>query len=788
MRRLVAALLSAAALLAAGSMAAVTTASAAPAGTTHLPDLQTIIPTDSFSIAQGVDGPEFRYTHLVYNNGPGPLEIQPQYNPASGTYQGMQQLFTHNAAGAWSLVSQRRVPDAFIFHAEHGHFHFPLASFGLYKVASGGGIGAPVTASPKNGFCISDSYIYNSTVEHSGAFVGTQGSCADPTTLRGLSVGGADEYDYRDPGQAIPFSGVPDGTYWFRAVTDPNNDFVEANESNNETDVLVTIANGQVTPLVTAHADTTPPAINMTAPTDGASVSGNVNLTATTPVTGANRVTFIVDGTPVGTSSDAAAPYRFSWNSTTVPDGQHWVAARVTDDQGRTSTSDVVALNVANTGPTSGPLAIDSSSSADGRGTVSSSTQVPHGGDLLLAFVSSDGPTSGAQTATVSGGGLAWSLVRRANGRLGTSEIWKANGPSAPGSVNVSSTPNSSGFDQSLSVVAFSGAGGVGASSAASAASGAPTTSLTTTRNGSWVFGAGNDWDGAVQRTVGSGQVMRHQWIDSQVGDTFWMQSQISPTPSSGTAVPINDTAPTNHQWNLAAVEVLPSTSGPPPPPDTSPPQVTISDPSQGATVSGIVNLGAVAADNVGVTSLRFKVDGQQLGSPITSPPFMTQWDTRSFSAGQHTITAEASDAAGNVGTSPPVTVTVNNSAPPPATITIDTQKSAHGTNKLTSPAVDHYRERRPRRLRRLRWPQRSGSPDRDRRRRRPHLDAGQALEHPGGRCRDLDGQGVGPTDQRGDHRDAGEQRLLGQPHGDRLQGRLGRRGSGRRRRTVRRA
>ena len=688
MRRLVAALLSAAALLAAGSMAAVTTASAAPAGTTHLPDLQTIIPTDSFSIAQGVDGPEFRYTHLVYNNGPGPLEIQPQYNPASGTYQGMQQLFTHNAAGAWSLVSQRRVPDAFIFHAEHGHFHFPLASFGLYKVASGGGIGAPVTASPKNGFCISDSYIYNSTVEHSGAFVGTQGSCADPTTLRGLSVGGADEYDYRDPGQAIPFSGVPDGTYWFRAVTDPNNDFVEANESNNETDVLVTIANGQVTPLVTAHADTTPPAINMTAPTDGASVSGNVNLTATTPVTGANRVTFIVDGTPVGTSSDAAAPYRFSWNSTTVPDGQHWVAARVTDDQGRTSTSDVVALNVANTGPTSGPLAIDSSSSADGRGTVSSSTQVPHGGDLLLAFVSSDGPTSGAQTATVSGGGLAWSLVRRANGRLGTSEIWKANGPSAPGSVNVSSTPNSSGFDQSLSVVAFSGAGGVGASSAASAASGAPTTSLTTTRNGSWVFGAGNDWDGAVQRTVGSGQVMRHQWIDSQVGDTFWMQSQISPTPSSGTAVPINDTAPTNHQWNLAAVEVLPSTSGPPPPPDTSPPQVTISDPSQGATVSGIVNLGAVAADNVGVTSLRFKVDGQQLGSPITSPPFMTQWDTRSFSAGQHTITAEASDAAGNVGTSPPVTVTVNNSAPPPATITIDTQKSAHGTNKLTSPAV----------------------------------------------------------------------------------------------------
>ena len=71
MRRLGAALFLAAVLLGAGSVAGSTTASAAPAGTTHLPDLQTIIPTDSFSIVQGPAGPEFRYTHLVHNNGPG---------------------------------------------------------------------------------------------------------------------------------------------------------------------------------------------------------------------------------------------------------------------------------------------------------------------------------------------------------------------------------------------------------------------------------------------------------------------------------------------------------------------------------------------------------------------------------------------------------------------------------------------------------------------------------------------------------------------------------------------
>ena len=106
------------------------TASANNPGVTHFPDLQTIIPTDTFSVVQGTAGKEFRYTHLVYNQGPGPLDIMPQYNQASGSYQGMQRLWTHNAAGTWQQASQSKVADPFIFHAPHGHFHFPLATSG----------------------------------------------------------------------------------------------------------------------------------------------------------------------------------------------------------------------------------------------------------------------------------------------------------------------------------------------------------------------------------------------------------------------------------------------------------------------------------------------------------------------------------------------------------------------------------------------------------------------------------------------------------------------------------
>ena len=83
---------------------------------------------------------------------------------------------------------------------------------------------------------------------------------------------------------------------------------------------------------------------------------------------------------------------------------------------------------------------------------------------------------------------------------------------------------------------------------------------------------------------------------------------------------------------------------------------------------------------------MQFKVDGQPVGAPVTTPPFQASWDTRTASAGSHTVTAEASDAAGNTGASAGVTVTVDNSAPPPATIAIDRLVVRHAKGTLASP------------------------------------------------------------------------------------------------------
>ena len=101
---------------------------------------------------------------------------------------------------------------------------------------------------------------------------------------------------------------------------------------------------------------------------------------------------------------------------------------------------------------------------------------------------------------------------------------------------------------------------------------------------------------------------------------------------------------------------------------DTSAPTVSMASPSSGATLSGkSVSVSASATDNVAVVGVQFKLDGSNLGSEVVSSPYATTWDTTSAANGSHTITAVARDAAGNVKTSSPITVTVSNTttAPP---------------------------------------------------------------------------------------------------------------------------
>jgi fibronectin type 3 domain-containing protein len=93
----------------------------------------------------------------------------------------------------------------------------------------------------------------------------------------------------------------------------------------------------------------------------------------------------------------------------------------------------------------------------------------------------------------------------------------------------------------------------------------------------------------------------------------------------------------------------------------SAPPTVSITAPASGATVSGTVPVTANAADDDGVTSVQFKLDGGNLGAADTSAPFSVSWNTATATAGAHRLTAVARDAEGQTTTSDPVDVTVEN-------------------------------------------------------------------------------------------------------------------------------
>jgi hypothetical protein len=318
--------------------------------------------------------------------------------------------------------------------------------------------------SEKNGFCIADSFIWDATLPNAGA-LGNLGPCTDPTALRGLDIGAVDEYNQTDPGQSISLVGVPDGTYWLRALVDPNNFLAESDKSNNETDVLVTISGNKVTvhqPVVPILAP--PPGITLTAPADQTIVSGPVNLAAS-PEAGTS-VQFLLDGQPLG-GPVTTSPYTLAWDTRTVPDGSHWIAAQTTVS-GITGTSAVARVSVANGG--------------------------------------------------------------------------------------------------------------------------------------------------------------------------------------------------------------------------SNPPVVTVTSPQAGSTVSAIMTLSATVASAAPITSVQFYVDGIPMGAPLTAPPFLTAWDTRTSADGQHTLTASATDSFNLTGTSSPVTVTVDNSHPP-QTISIDVSVFRDTSDTMTTPA-----------------------------------------------------------------------------------------------------
>lgn len=120
-------------------------------------------------------------------------------------------------------------------------------------------------------------------------------------------------------------------------------------------------------------------------------------------------------------------------------------------------------------------------------------------------------------------------------------------------------------------------------------------------------------------------------------------------------------------------------------------PTVSITAPTTNSTISGTVSVTASASDNVGVAKVEFYLNGT-LKTSDTSTPYVYSLSTASLASGTYTLMAKAYDAAGNVGQSSTVSVSVvNDTTAPTVSLTSPANNATvSGTTTITASASDN--------------------------------------------------------------------------------------------------
>jgi peptidoglycan/xylan/chitin deacetylase (PgdA/CDA1 family) len=194
------------------------------------------------------------------------------------------------------------------------------------------------------------------------------GSCA-PAARAGHSYAASAWYISNQPVHLVAYYHVPGGpgngwvfwaqssslpasaTYtkasWITPALPANADLISVGMS------LRAVGTMTVDDFSLTDADTTPPTVSVTSPTDGSTVTGttvNLAATATAGQYGQiDHVEFMVDGQLVGSSY--TAPYSYNWDSTAVANGSHTVTARAVDWAGNSTVSAQVTITVSNGPP-----------------------------------------------------------------------------------------------------------------------------------------------------------------------------------------------------------------------------------------------------------------------------------------------------------------------------------------------------------------------------------------------------------------------------------------------------
>ncbi len=212
--------------------------------------------------------------------------------------------------------------------------------------------------------------------------------------------------------------------------------------------------------------------------------------------------------------------------------------------------------------------------------------------------------------------------------------------------------------------------------------------------------------DAVVTTTTGQTNYM---WLANAPASSAWKQVNVSfNTPTNAKQITFYHILGKNGKLTIDDFDfeaappstpitpVIPTPTPPNPnpnpvtPPAPTAPTVSITSPVTNAVVKGTQNLAVNVTDAQGIANVQYKLDGGNLGSPVTATPYGLAWDTTKVANGKHTLTAVATNTANLSTTSTSVTVDVENPTPPTVQITAPANNATvSGTQTVTVNATD---------------------------------------------------------------------------------------------------
>jgi len=378
------------------------------------------------------------------------------------------------------------------------------------------------------------------------------------------------------------------------------------------------------------------PACTVTAPASGAAVGGRVMLVAAP--TDAVSVQFTLDGAAIG--SAVKMPYGWfasdaqgwGWDSTTVADGTHALACVATASDGSTAPSAPRSVLVDNTPPLT-----TIATPTDGSPVMGTSVGLlalasdPNGSGVDHVDFELDGQPLGRATHTPYGDGFAWNSTTAAPGAHSIVAITTDHAGNAAPSAAVRvvvTDPN---------VIAPAPNAPVRGTVLLNALS-TGATAVSYRLNGTTIGGAVSTLFGWLESPDG----VSVGWNSTSVPDGTYLLSAVA-THSDGT---------TTTSANLP-IRV-----------DNTVPVASVAAPASGASLTGVrALLAATATDASGISKVQFAVDGALVGTASKSAYglYTFAWNSQRVFNGTHSVSAIATDAAGNSAPSPPVSFNASN-------------------------------------------------------------------------------------------------------------------------------